>query len=775
MIRQWILSLVPGTAAFRRRRQLDADLALLSTLLPAPPTDEEVEAGLARIFGEDQAALGRRVHVPEQPVGEHRPVGFDEMVREWAKSLTASTYLPMTRDQLHDRLTRMAEGLRRQTFGEASPDLSAERIGRDLAQDLRLTSEAFRNGLELVIPWLERIQRLTGKGTAESRAHAVAALVEGFTEGARDRVLDEQTSVTQAWLAAHQQKIHTHVEDPELFRAAFTAARAPLAVLSAAGVVVDVNAALLARLGRPRRAVVGRPLADHIPDESGRAALAAGLGDAVRAAGRPQGVQFALVGDHGGVVGWVAAALAWHVTPDRPDGQLLLAMETMTEHHAWRQRVRPDNDRDRVTDLPARRYFLHRLASTIDTAPCSTAVGVCALRLAGLTTVVRRFGPAVADRVVFVVTSRITAALSDQSPTALARLDRDRFAILLTDPRDWTAITGVVRRLVEWVSTPMVVDWQEITLTPTVGVAQARPGATPADLLRDAETALDSQQHAHADVAVIRPVHDGDVMHRNQLLTAVPQALVRGQISLAYRPIVRLEDGAVAGAEATAIWHHPDEGDIAADDLLDEAESLGLTRHWGPWLLERAAAQSAGWSRELGGDAPRITLKAPPRFAVEEELSDHVIATLESHALPPEKLLLSMPESAVMDRHGMPTRHLVKLTGKGLRVALAGLGTDVAHYGNLVRLSLDAVVVSSAVTAILGSTDRRRCERSVAETLIMLGRKVTNTLMLQGIDTREQLLEARRLEAHLGLGRHIGGPLTPAGIDELISAGGIAV
>ncbi|NUT47797.1 MAG: EAL domain-containing protein [Saccharothrix sp.] len=773
MIRQWLLSWVPGTAAFRTRRQLDADLALLAGLLPQPPSDEQVSAGLARIFGET-AKSPSPVRVPEQPVGDHRPVGFDEMVREWVGSLLTTAYLPMTRDQVHDRVTLMAEGLRRQTFGEVPPGLSAERIGRDLAQDLRLSSEAFRSALELIIPWLERVQRLTGEGSAQSRAHAVAALVEGFTEGTLDRVLDEQTSVTRAWLAARQHKVDVRVEDPHLFHLAFASARVPMAVLDPAGDVVDANTTLLALLGRPRRAVVGRPLLDHLADDTGRTALSTALAAALAGPGRPQGSQFVLVGAGGGLAAWATAALAWHPVPERPEGVVLLALEDTTERHAWCQRVRPGGDRDRGTNLPGRRYFLHQLVSALGTEPGPAATAVCVLRLDGVTAVVRALGPAVADRVVATVTARVTAALSDQTHTVLARLDRDRIAVLLADPRGWTAIPGVVRRLVDWASTPTIVGSHQVTLTPTVGVTPAHPGVSPKDLLRDAESALDVQNHGNADRAVIRPARVGDPMQRGDLLTAVPQALHQGQIRVAYRPIARFDGGTVVGAEATAIWHHPERGDIQADDLLVEAESLGLTRHWGPWLLRRAAAQGARWVRALGDKAPWITVKVPPRFAVEEDLSDHVIAVLEDHSLPAERLLLSMPEAAMVNRHGMPTHHLLKLTGKGLPVALAGLGTDIARYSNLLQLSFDAVVVSSAVTAVLGSAERR-CERTLAEALITLGLNATDTLMLQGIDTIEQFREAKRLEAHLGLGRHIGGPLPPAGIDQLISAGGISV
>lgn len=56
-----------------------------------------------------------------------------------------------------------------------------------------------------------------------------------------------------------------------------------------------------------------------------------------------------------------------------------------------------------------------------------------------------------------------------------------------------------------------------------------------------------------------------------------------------------------------------------------------------------------------------------------------------------------------------------------------------------------------------------------------MGRRLTHTVMLKGITTREQVKAARRMKADLGLGALFGGPQTPDAIEVMITEGAVAV
>ncbi|WP_433271241.1 EAL domain-containing protein [Actinosynnema sp. CS-041913] len=787
---QRIMSWLPGTEQFRLRRLFTSDLAKLKKLWPQAPSEQEMQDILTRLFAEEARNAGRApaepvdAEVPHPPrlpeqEGADRPVRFDDTVADWVEAVSRGGNVPVHPRQLRDRLAHLGQALLAHASDTAAEGVSTERIGQDLARELRLTSDAFQNALERIIPWLERVQRLAGRDHPVGRAQAVAALVAGFTDGARDRLFDEQRTVTHAWLAAQDHNLAAQVGDPALFDISFAASRSPCGVLDGDGVVLDANPALLRLLRRTRADLVGRSLFETVADDTGRRALASCLGSVTADPGRSRTAEFAVATPDGHVIAWVAAALArrrrheagagHRDSRDAPGSRngVLLILEDATEFHAWRQHLLRGNSRDHVMNLHARRHFLRLLGTVLDLASAPTGVTVCALRLDGLATAGAALGQPAADRIVATLTDRITAVLSDQQGTIAARIDQDRFAVALTDSPTGGAVGDVIRRLLDWTSAPVSVDGHHVALAPAVGLARANPVSTAHRLLLDAETMLDRQHTRVSPPDTVTSTYDHHSAYRH-LVPQIPYALDHHQIGLAYRPIVRLHGGGLAGAEATAVWHHPEHGTIPADDLLAEAEVLGLSHDYGRWQLDAVAAQASQWARRLGALAPQITLNVSPRLAVEDRFLDDLTAVLDTYDLQPDRILLSMPEQAIIDANGRSQRRLLRLSGMSVPVALAGRGNDITSYDHLENLTISTVVISPVYTAALNSPDQRESEHTVAAHLIRRGLDLTHTVMVNGIHTAEQLRSARHLDAHLGLGEHIGGPLTPDRLEALV-------
>jgi hypothetical protein len=138
--------------------------------------------------------IGRRLsHLlpPDSP----EPVPRDP-VDEWVRVLSASSYLPMSYTRVRRRLQVFADALSRQATNRDPGEWPAHRIGRELAQGMLITADSFQAVLEVIVPWLESLDG----AAAATRSKTIAALVGGFNDGTRDRVLDEQQVMTQALL-----------------------------------------------------------------------------------------------------------------------------------------------------------------------------------------------------------------------------------------------------------------------------------------------------------------------------------------------------------------------------------------------------------------------------------------------------------------------------------------------------------------------------------------------------------------------------------------------
>ncbi len=146
-----------------------------------------------------------------------------------------------------------------------------------------------------------------------------------------------------------------------------------------------------------------------------------------------------------------------------------------------------------------------------------------------------------------------------------------------------------------------------------IGVCTSDDSSTAAEALYDrARLALDTlKQDPGQQLAFYTEELHRQLLLRHKLMDNIPTALTRHEILLYLQPKVRLEDGAVVGAEALVRWQHPELGlsplsvsvnmarsDFYQPDLLDFLKGLLLTYDLAPEqlhleVLERAYVQDS--------------------------------------------------------------------------------------------------------------------------------------------------------------------------------------
>jgi diguanylate cyclase (GGDEF)-like protein len=418
---------------------------------------------------------------------------------------------------------------------------------------------------------------------------------------------------------------------------------------------------------------------------------------------------------------------------------------------------------DPLTGLANRAHFRER----VEAALCrgrrtGEVVGVLFLDLDDFKRVNDSFGHAEGDALLVAVADRLRRAT--RGCDTIARLGGDEFAVLLEDVRDGEA--AVAERVAEAFSRVVSLRGAEVLVTASIGVATSCPGLPADALLRNADVAMyEAKARGKGQYALFTPAMHAAVLVRLQLEGELRAAAARGEFMLHYQPIVRLDTGAVEGAEALVRWQHPERGLVMPSGFVAFAEQAGIIVPLGRWVLREACREAAEWQRP--GAPVNITVNVSARQLQEPSLVDDVRAALGDAGLPPSRLSLEITESVLMEHTEATLTTLHALKALGVRLALDDFGTGYSSLSCLDRFPIDILKIDRAFVDAVGDD---QADPVLARIVLSLGETLGLTTVAEGIEHARQVDGLRALGCELGQGYHFARPLPAAEFAALLAS-----
>ena len=368
------------------------------------------------------------------------------------------------------------------------------------------------------------------------------------------------------------------------------------------------------------------------------------------------------------------------------DTGFLGTVEDVTERLAFEQLLAHQARHDPLTGLRNRRALLERTAQEL---AAGRPLALMLLDLDDFKLVNDTHGHDTGDALLSAVGARLAGAVRDGD--VVARFGGDEFAVLCLDVEDEADARRLAGRLLAHVTGPLRLGAGAWTVAGSLGVALGRTGATPEDLLRDADTAMYQAKAAGKGTwALFDEQARDEAVARQALVEDLRAALRDGGLTLAYQPLVSVGgtgEPRLIGVEALARWTHPVRGNVPPLEFVALAEQHGLVRSLGRAVLREACAQLVRWDDELGDAAPEtvavnVSALAAAGRGVRRRRSRRRCATPASHAA---RLCLELTESAVLSDSGAAARTLAALRALGVRIALDDFGTGYSSLAAAAR------------------------------------------------------------------------------------------
>jgi EAL domain-containing protein (putative c-di-GMP-specific phosphodiesterase class I) len=227
------------------------------------------------------------------------------------------------------------------------------------------------------------------------------------------------------------------------------------------------------------------------------------------------------------------------------------------------------------------------------------------------------------------------------------------------------------------------------------------------------------------------------------------RALAKGRLSVHYQPIVRVGDRSLYGAEALVRW-----GSRSPAEFLPDAEASGAIASVDRWVLGQACREAVRWGRRV----PRIHVNVSPRTLATPEWIGSVAEVLATTGLPPERLVVELTETAVIEHTDVVVDKLAKVKELGCQIALDDFGAGFAGLTYLRWMPLDILKIDRDYAGHLG-------QGRLGRLLVKLAREMGIVSLIEGVSSRSIWEKAQATGALLAQGYYLGRPTPPADIE----------
>ena len=232
----------------------------------------------------------------------------------------------------------------------------------------------------------------------------------------------------------------------------------------------------------------------------------------------------------------------------------------------------------------------------------------------------------------------------------------------------------------------------------------------------------------------------------------LPEALRAGDLEVFLQPRRNLIDQSLVGFEALVRWSRKG-ALVPAEDLIAMAEETGLIFELDYYMIDRAVQVTSDWNRRRKTSFP-VSVNLSALHLQSQKGVEFILDCLRRHRFPPELLTVEITETADLAKWNN-FRELSGLKAAGCRIAIDDFGTGYASLARLRALPADEIKVGRLlISEVVTSADARH----ILEAILLLAQNLSMDVVIEGIETDEQLAFLRDMGCTVGQGYLLGRP-----------------
>ncbi|MCK5932107.1 MAG: EAL domain-containing protein [Fulvimarina manganoxydans] len=213
-------------------------------------------------------------------------------------------------------------------------------------------------------------------------------------------------------------------------------------------------------------------------------------------------------------------------------------------------------------------------------------------------------------------------------------------------------------------------------------------------------------------------------------------AMAKGEITIAYQPVVDTARGIVTAYHSRLDWKHPELGVVEPHESIEVAEANEMIGRVGHVFFDTALEDAATW-QSLGSPA-RLAVDVSVRQLLAEGFVDQTLSIVQKHGLEPSSLEIGVVAAAFAPEDEAGTMAVLRaLRAEGVVVTLSEFGSGLIRLSRLKdypidRLKIDPVLITAG----------DRPSQAVVEGLIHMARHLDLEVIVTSVETLDQARSA---------------------------------
>lgn len=457
---------------------------------------------------------------------------------------------------------------------------------------------------------------------------------------------------------------------------------------------------------------------------------------------------------------------------DLSPARLQQALRSAIQRRELDEEVRYLEQHDAITDLPRGAVFAAQIDAQLETGAAAQGVDgtdaaddvarphLHCIALKGFCDLEATLGVATAERLLRLAAQRLKQRVNKRD--LLARGDGAEFLVYGSQPTGAATALRRAKQFAVALSAPFELSESVAYITTTIGVARASRGLAAPALLQQARAAAEASALPGASGVQLFDAGMLRSSRRQQMTEALGYAIERNEFEVFYQPIVDLQTGAIAGAEALLRWHGHSVGAVSPGHFIPLAEESGAILSIGEWVLQHACREAVTWLDRFWQPV-RLAVNVSTQQFRTRRLQEDLLRLLSELPLTPDQIELEVSErnylELVRSHHG----EFEALRDLGFRIVIDDFGTSYASLSYLKQFPVDVIKIDRSFIAPLPGTPG---DAALVKAIIAMGKNLGLRVVGVGVETEAQLEFLRHAGCDEAQGFYLSHPVPG---DEFIS------